>query len=97
VANTPFKRIKGLLGKKWLDKGQALILDPCNSIHTLFMRFPIDVLFVDKNKCIVKAISSIKPFCLTPIYFQSKFTIELPVGTIEASHTTAGDEILFIS
>jgi len=94
VAKTPLKRMKGLLGKREFPKGEALILDPCNSIHMLFMNFAIDVLFVDKNNRVVKAVSSIKPFCLTSIYFRSKFAIELPAGTIEASHTAAGDEIL---
>jgi hypothetical protein len=97
VANTSLKRIKGLLGRKEFPQGEALILDPCNSIHMLFMKFAIDVLFVDNNNRVVKAISSLKPFCLTPVYFRSKLAIELPVGAIEASHTTAGDEILFIS
>ncbi len=93
VANTPLKRMRGLLGKKEFPQGQALVLDPCNSIHMLFMRFPIDVLFVDKNNRVVKAISSIMPFRLTPIYFKSKFAIELPVGTIISTATGEGDDL----
>ena len=96
VANTPFKRMKGLLGKRDFSKGQALILDPCNSIHMFFMRFPIDVLFLDKNNHVLKAISSLRPFCLTPVYFKSKLAIELPVGTIEFSSTCEGHELSFI-
>jgi len=94
IADTPFTRMKGLLGKKKFSKGQALILNPCNSIHMFFMRFPIDVLFLDKNNRIVKAISSIRPFCLTAIYFKAKFAVELPVGTTLATNTQAGDCLL---
>ena len=85
----------GLLGKNEFYKGQALILDPCNSIHTLFMRFPIDVLFVDKNNRVVKAAPFVKTFRLTPVYFKSKFAVELPTGTIAATSTQEGDELSF--
>lgn len=91
IANTPFSRIKGLLGKGKFSQGEALILDPCNSIHMLFMRFPIDVLFVGKDNRVAKAIPSIKPFQITPIYFKAKFAIELPVGTIQSTSTQQGD------
>lgn len=93
IANTAFARMKGLLGRKELSKGEALILDPCNSIHMLFMRFPIDVLFVDKNSRVVKTIFSIKPFQLTRVYFKAKFAIELPSGTILSTSTKEQDPI----
>lgn len=94
IANTPLKRMKGLLGEKELAQGKALVLDPCNSIHMLFMRFAIDVLFVDKNNRVVKAISSIKPFHFSPIYLKSKLAIELPADTISSTLTKEGDTIL---
>jgi len=91
IANTPFMRMKGLLGKKELKKGQALILDPCNSIHTFFMRFPIDILFLDKNNKIIKTISCLKPFRLTSIYFNATSAVELPIGTIQSLSIQKGD------
>lgn len=94
LANTSWKRMKGLLGKKEFGKGCALILEPCNSIHTLFMRFPIDVLFVDKNNKVIKAISCIKPFRLTYVYFNAARAIELPAGTIQMSSVYEGDTLL---
>ncbi len=93
IADTPFKRIKGLLGKKELRKGQALVLRPCNSIHTFFMRFPIDVLFVDKDNRVIKTISCLKPFKLTAIYFNAAFAIELPSGTIQSFSIQKGDTL----
>lgn len=93
VAATFLKRIKGLLGRKEFRNGESLVIRPCNSIHTFFMKFAIDVLFVDKNNRIVKAVSCLKPFRSTPIYFSAHFVVELPAGTIESSHTQAGDTI----
>jgi len=90
-ADRAFKRIKGLLGRKDFRQGEALIIKPCNSIHTFFMRFPIDALFVRKNNIIVKAISAIPPSRLTPIYFTACFVVELPSGTIQATSTLEGD------
>lgn len=49
LANTPYKRLKGLMFKQDIEERYALIIMPCNSIHTFFMKFPIDVLFVDRN------------------------------------------------
>jgi len=91
VADTVSSRIKGLLGKEEFKQGEALIIRPCNSIHTFFMRFAIDVLFVDRNNRVVKAIPSLLPFRLTPVYFNSAFVIELPCGTLQATSTSEGD------
>lgn len=94
VADTPFKRMKGLLWRKEFSKGQALILEPCNSIHTFFMRFAIDVLFVDKDNRVVKVVSNIRPFRLSGIYFNAAFAIELPNGTILSTSTKENDTLL---
>lgn len=91
LADTPFKRMKGLLGRKDFPPGQALIIKPCNAIHTFFMRFPIDVLFVGSNNQVLSAISSLKPSRLTPIYFQASYVVELPSGTLQNSAATQGD------
>ncbi|OGX40606.1 MAG: hypothetical protein A2984_02700 [Omnitrophica WOR_2 bacterium RIFCSPLOWO2_01_FULL_41_12] len=96
VADRPFQRIKGLLGKKEFKPGQALVLKPCNSIHTFFMKFPIDVLFVDKDNRVIKAVPTLKPFCLTYIYFRAILAIELPVGTIPSTLTQEGDTLTLI-
>lgn len=96
MADTPLKRIKGLLGRKEFKKGQALILKPCNSIHTFFMRFPIDVLFVDKESRVVGLKAHLKPWRLSAIYWGLRFVIEVPSGVILESKTCKGDEISLI-
>lgn len=95
IANSLFKRTKGLLGRKEFKTGQAIILKPCNSIHTFFMRFPIDVLFVSKDNRVIKAISRLKPFQLTYIYWNATFAIELPAGIIQST-STHQDDLLII-
>lgn len=93
LADSPGKRIRGLLGKNeaHFSKGQALILKPCNSIHTFFMSFPIDALFVDQQSRVIKALSHLKPFRLSPLILNSFFVIELPAGMIQATQTQEGD------
>lgn len=93
IAQTWFKRAKGLLGRTHLENGQALIIRHCDSVHTFFMKFPIDVIFVDKQNYVLKAIENIKPFRLSPIVFGSNFVIELPIGAIKSSRTQKGDQL----
>lgn len=69
VANTFIQRLIGLLGKSEYKTGTALWIKRCYSIHTFFMKFPIDVVFVDKNLKVCKVIQNIKPFRLANAYF----------------------------
>ena len=85
------KRLKGLLGYSSIGKNQAMILHPANAVHTFFMRFPIDVLFVDKNNIVLKAVSNMRPFRATGIYLKSLFVIELHSGIINSTQTAEGD------
>ena len=93
IADKLGRRIKGLLGRKVFLAKEGLVITPCNSIHTFFMHFAIDVLFVSKNKIIVKAITSLPPGRLTLIYFNAAFVVELPPGTIQSTSTSQGDSI----
>lgn len=93
IAGTPFKRIKGLLGKKIFLPNQAIILEPCNSVHTFFMHFAIDILFVDKDYKVVKVLSGLAPNRITPIYWHSSRVIELPAGRLSLTSTQAKDQL----
>ena len=59
----------------------------------VFMRFAIDVLFVDKNDCVVGVVEHVRPFRFSPIFFKSKYAIELPEGEIVQTKTALGDKI----
>jgi len=96
IARTIFARIKGLLGRKVLLPNQAIILDPCNSVHTFFMRFPIDLLFVDKDYKIIQAIPGFHPNRVSSIYWKSSKVIELPAGKLNLTNTQIKDQLQFL-
>lgn len=93
VADTFLPRMTGLLNKKSLRVDEALIITKCQSIHMFFMRFSIDVIFVDKNNCVVGLVERIKPFRLSPIFPRSNYAIEVSEGTIVQTKTSIGDKI----
>jgi hypothetical protein len=83
----------GLLNRKVLLPDEALIITRCQSIHMFFMRFAIDAVFVDKKDFVVGIVKNIKPFRLSPIFFNSSYVIEVPEGTIVQTGTSVGDKI----
>jgi len=94
-ANTFWLRLRGLLGRKSLPEGEGLILVGEKSIHTLFMRFPIDVLYIDKDYRVIRVDENMVPFRLGPFVTQSAYVLEVPVGTIVATDTRVGDQLRF--
>ena len=95
IANTPLKRMIGLLGSSVLNPGEALIIVPCQSMHMLFMKFAIDVIFVDAQKRVIGLCADLRPFQFSPIFWKSACAIELPAGTIKQSATQIGDQVQF--
>ncbi len=94
-ARAYFSRLKGLLGRQNLQPDEALIIQPCNSVHTFFMRFPIDCLFLDKNNIVVRVVPCLLPFHLA-FCAAACSVIELPAGSIAASATEKGNPISFL-
>ena len=64
VARTFWQRFKGLMGRKTLPRGEGMLILKCNSIHTCFMRFPIDATFLDRDDNVVKVVHNIRPWRL---------------------------------
>lgn len=93
IADTFLSRLKGLLGKNLLQQGEGLIIKPCTSIHTLFMRFPIDAVFIDSKDRIIKTYHALPAWRFSVILFNSVFCIELPAGALLTSRTEVGDYI----
>ena len=93
VANTFWSRLRGLIGIPRLDPGEGLLIVPCNSIHTHFMRFPIDVLYVDAGKEVVAIGHSLRPWRFGRLYHRSRFVLELPAGTAKGTDTQVGDRL----
>lgn len=93
LADTFLSRMVGLLKHDSLPKGEGLIITHCNSIHMFFMRFAIDVIFIDKTDKVVGLVPNILPNRLSKIYFSAVKAIEVPVGVIADSRTAVGDQI----
>src|SRR5688500_10182291 len=96
-ATTMFQRFLGLMGRRALPFGEALHLVPCNSIHTFFMRIPIDALFLDPEGQVVKALAGLAPWRMSGVVWKARSVLELPAGTLAGSGTLVGDRIVFLA
>jgi uncharacterized protein len=85
-------RNRGLLGRDHLAQGHALMLAPCWSVHTFFMRFPIDVIFVKRNGLVVKTRAAVPPWRLL-VGLGAYATVELAAGALERTPVRAGDRL----
>lgn len=94
LADTFFARLKGLMGRKCLAAHTALLLEPCPQIHTCFMRFKIDVVFLDAHNRVVAAVENMAPWRMSKFYPSARRTLELPGGTLQG-RVQAGDELIF--
>ncbi|MCJ8009239.1 DUF192 domain-containing protein [Lederbergia wuyishanensis] len=92
-ADTSWKRLKGLLFYKEPIMEEGLLITPCNSIHMFFMRFAIDVVFLDQANKVVKVVSGLKPWKMIPPVSNAYATLELPTGTIANQQISIGDTI----
>jgi len=95
IAEDFFFRTRGLLGRDKIDEGFALIITRCKQIHTFFMRFPIDVLFVDRGNRVIKTISAMPPSRISGFFWDSHLVIELSAGVIKATQTQSQDLLFF--
>lgn len=93
MKDTFLGRLIGLLGTKSLKAGQGIVLKPCNSIHTCFMLFPIDVVFISKDFKVLKIVKKIKPWHFSPIVLKSIYTLEVAAGEIK--DLKEGDQVKF--
>jgi uncharacterized protein len=93
VANTHFQRLMGLMGtpRGSLHTGCALWIQPCHGVHTMFMRYPIDVVYLDRDFRVVKLEENVRPWRVTPVIVESATVLELPAHTVFNTGTKVGD------
>ncbi|MDE1976994.1 MAG: DUF192 domain-containing protein [Elusimicrobia bacterium] len=91
-ADTPRARSRGLLGRRSLGSSEGMWIIPCPMIHTFFMKFPIDAVFLDSDLGVVRVLENLKPWRLSPWVFRAKSVLELPAGA--ASGAVAKGETL---
>lgn len=97
IADTFLSRMIGLLNRTSLNDQEALIITQCQSIHMVFMKFPIDVIFINRSNQVVGLVRRIKPFTFSSLFLKASAAIELPIKTIEKSQTQLGDSLQILS
>jgi uncharacterized membrane protein (UPF0127 family) len=90
IADTPFVRMRGLLGRAGLEPGESMLFRPAGSIHMLFMRFAIDVVFCDADLVVLKVVPGLRPWRMAS-QRGAKVVIELAEGA--AAGTQSGDRL----
>ena len=95
VAGTHWSRLRGLMGMDAASftAGDGLWIIPSRGVHTLAMRFPIDVLYLDTNKLVVHVEQNLKPWRVARVSMRAASVLELPGNTLRSSGTAIGDEI----
>lgn len=94
-ANTFLSRLTGLMGKKSMAKGTALLLRPCKSVHTFFMKFNIDVIFINSRGEVLHLIPDMPPSRISPYVRGASGVLELSGGTVRDS-VALGDILRFV-
>jgi uncharacterized protein len=92
IAQRARERTHGLLGRDAGSMTGALVLRPCRQIHTLGMRFPIDVAFCDQEGVVLRTVT-VSPWRVTRVVWRSGFVVEAAAGSFERWHLQAGDTI----
>ena len=95
VASNFIARGLGLMGRQRLPENGGLLIHDCNGIHMMFMRFPIDAVFVDKANVVLKTYERLLPWVgIVPLVWRADKVAELPVGTIRRHAIKPGDQLL---
>lgn len=95
LANTHWTRLRGLLGTSPDDfrNGCGLWIVPCHGVHTLAMGFPIDVIYLDRDRIVIHIERELKPWRFAPVRVQAASVLELPSQSLAQTGTQAGDKI----
>jgi uncharacterized membrane protein (UPF0127 family) len=95
VAGNVFTRGLGLMFRGRLPERSGLLIQGCNGIHMMFMRFPIDAVFMDRKGTVVKAYERLLPWVgLVPLVWGADRVAELPAGTIRRTSIKRGDQLI---
>jgi uncharacterized membrane protein (UPF0127 family) len=94
IADGTLARMRGLLGRKGLEPGGGMLLTPEPSVHMFFMRFPIDVVFLDREHTVVSVRHTLRPWRVAGAR-GAYATLELPAGTVAATGIATGDRLVF--
>ena len=91
TADSFLRKLFGLVFSAQLKENDGLLIDNCSSIHTFWMRYPIDILFLDSDNRVIRFFEDLKPFRVTPFIRGAVKTVELKSGTVKACLINIGD------
>lgn len=95
IADSFLPRLVGLLGRKKFPENNAMVLKPCRSIHTFFLKFCIDVVFLNCQGEVVHLITNMPSYRLSPVIKKAKKVVELPAGTVK-NRVNLGDTLIIV-
>ena len=93
-AQTFFSRLRGLLGRAPLGQQEGLLITPCNQVHTIGMRYPLDVVYLDKEGVVVKCVEDLQPFRFSSAR-GARHTLELAAHSIKALGIKPGEQLVW--
>ena len=88
-----FRRMKGLLGRESLGPGRAMLLSPCNSVHTFFMKFSLDLVFLDRSLAVRKIVRNVPPNRVVFGGRGARSVLEMEAGWLAGQAVARGDRI----
>ena len=94
LANTFWTRLFGLLGRKSLDRGEGLLINPSSGVHTFGMSFPIDIVSLDRKQCVIGAFENIGAWAIRGLSLKTRSILELPAGRIQECNIAPGDQLI---
>lgn len=92
LAKSPWLRLRGLLGRKPLQAGEALLLSPCNSVHTLWMSYSIDLIYLDPESRVIKVVHRLSPWRMSACKAATS-VLELAGGHASEINIKQGDQL----
>ena len=92
IARSTLQRMRGLLGRSGLPSGQGMLIERCSSIHTFFMKFALDVIFLDSDRAVRRVVRGLRPWRLAGSPGAS-CVVELAAGALEGTDLAAGDAL----
>ena len=95
LADSPLRRLKGLLGRKRLEPDEGMLITHCRCVHTLFMAFPIDAVFFDKEGSILGLCENLKPFRFSPYFWKAWGVLELSAGGVRRCQLKPGQRLVW--
>jgi uncharacterized membrane protein (UPF0127 family) len=95
IARTHWSRFRGLMAtdSSRFSRGQGLWINPSHGIHTFAMRFPIDAIYLDRDRIIIHIEEDLKPWRMAAVRVGASSVLELPTGTIRETQTVLGDQV----